>query len=336
VGRVLESGQPMITAEVEETACLPSSDLAVAGGLQSVLAIPVTHRAHRYGVLTVGSRERKVFDRRHLQLLQSVMPVFADIMITDEHSRVMSQMQRRASVVDSFLNDVGGMEDLQAAFQRAAELIMSELDCSMVRVSTYNHDSVFLRSRAVAHDSRVEPTTPPDGHMVMSLMPLHRQVRDTGQVMLIGPDEDQALTAAEASQAFSGEAQGAMLVPIVVGHQVLAVIAVANAPGSDMFRHRRSDILLTRSVAGALGLAIHAGLSRSAAHVRDEDGSAKTKPPSSRLRWQVNSSLSGILGSLEMIKAQHKPGDPELDKYLSIIDKSAHRIHEYVTQPTQE
>ena len=336
VGHVFESGETTLIANLEEATFLPISDLAVAGGIRSVLAMPVTHRGHRQAVLTIGSREIDAFDQRHQQALLSVMPTLSDLVLADEHSRTLREVQRRFSVVEGFLHEVGVMQDLQTAFQQAADLILSEIDCSMVRIATYNHDGVFLRSRAFAHDKTVRPTAPQDGHMIMSLMPLHRQVRDRGQILLIGAEEDQSFMAAESSQAFFGEVQSAMLVPITVGNQVLAVIGVAKAHRSDLHRHRRIDILLARSIAGALSLAIQAELNRGPARKRDENDQPKTSLPASRLRGQVNSSLSGILGSLEMIKAQQKPSDPELDKYLSIIDKSAHRIHEYVTQPMPE
>lgn len=336
IDQVLKSGEPLMIANLKEASSLPVSDLVVAGGIHSIMAIPVTHRSHRQGVLTIGSRESDVFDERHRQVLQAVIPIFSELIIADEHSRTLSEIQRRFSVVEGFLNEVGAVEDLQTAFQQAANLIRSELDCSMVRIATFNHDGVFLRSRAFAHEKKVYPTIPHDGHMVMSLMPLHRQVRDRGQVLLIEPGQNQTLIAAEANQAFFSEAQRVMLIPIIVGHQVLAVISVANAHRSDRCRYLRADILLTRSIAGALSLAIRTELNRGALRNRGENDQVNIPPPTSRLRGQVNSSLSGILGSLEMIKAQQKPSDPELDKYLSIIDKSAHRIHEYVTQPTPE
>lgn len=336
IGHVLKSGEAMIIANLKEASSLPVSDLAVAGGIHSIVAIPVSHRSHRQAVLTIGSRETNAFDQRHRKLLQAVRSIFSELIIAEEHSKTLRETQRRFSVVGGFLNEVGAMEDLQSAFQRAADLIRSELDCSMVRIATYNHDGVFLRSRAFAHEKKVRPTTPHDGHMVMSLMPMHRQVRDRGQVLLIEPEQNQTLIAAEANQAFFSEAQRAMLIPITVGHQVLAVISVANAHRSESCRHGRADILLTRSIAGALSLAIRAELNRSASRSQSENDQVKTSLPTSQLRWQVNSSLSGILGSLEMIKAQQKPSDPELDKYLSIIDKSAHRMHECVTQPTPE
>jgi hypothetical protein len=172
--------------------------------------------------------------------------------------------------------------------------------------------------------------------MVLSLMPLHRQIRDQGKVLLIGTDQNQTIEVAEASQAFFGEVQRAMLIPITVGRQVLAVISVAYAHWSDVSKNHRIDMLLTKSIAGALSLAIQAELNRGSKRTKDERDQIKVSLPTSQLRGQVNSSLSGILGSLEMIKAQQKSNDPGIDKYLSIIDKSAHRIHEYVTQPSPE
>lgn len=336
VGYVFEFGEPMSIPDLEESSPLPASDLAVIGGTRSVVAIPVFDRGHKQGVLSIGSQDINVFDSGHEQTLQTIMPIFSDLLLADGHSRTLSETQRRFSVVEGFLREICVLEDLQAAFQQAADLIKSELDCSMVRIATYNHDGVFLRSRAFAHDDRVRPTTPHDGHMVLSLMPLHQQVRDRRQVLLIGPDLSLSLEAAEASQAFFGETPNAMLVPITVGPQVLAVISIANAHRSSQFKLHRTDILLARSIAGALSLAIQAELNRGVTRKRDQQDKITSPGPASRLRRQVNSSLSGIMGSLEMIKAQQKPSGRELDKYLSIIDKSAQRIHECVTEPSPE
>jgi len=155
-------------------------------------------------------------------------------------------------------------------------------------------------------------------------------------VMLVGVNESNQLSNAEASQAFTGSTIEAMLVPIPVGRQVLAVASCAGLPGMPRRRWRRSDILFARIVAYALGLAIRNGLQRSVAGGSDKAGKSPSAVVPSRLRGQVNSSLSGILGSLEMIKSQQKPGDVQLDKYLSIIDKSAHRIKSYLTQPVSD
>lgn len=336
IGQVFESGEPIFIGDSNEASALAQSGLAATGGIHSVLAIPVSRRGRRQAVLSIGSREAHAFDKRHQQLLQSVAPVFSDLIVADEHSQTLNEMRRRSSIVDSFLNELGATEDLQTAFCQAADLILAELKCSMVRIATYNHDGVFLRSRAVAHEKKVCPTTPPEGHMVMSLMPLHRQVRDQGKILLIGSDQAQTFTDAEESQAFFGEVQSALLVPITVGNQVLAVIGVGSADKEVRCGYRRADILLTRSIAGALSLAIRAELNRGATRPRDESDRLRTSSSTSRLRGQVKSSLSGILGSLEMIKAQHESSGPQLDKYLSIIDKSAHRIHEHVTQTTAE
>jgi hypothetical protein len=198
----------------------------------------------------------------------------------------------------------------------------------MVRIATYSHDGAFMKSRAFAHDPTVTPATPSDGHMVMSLMPLHQLVRDSSRVLLVnGEDDEQRLTPPEAGQAFFAEVQSAMLVPVILEQQVLAVISIAEARPWDQHRFCHLDLLFVRSLAAVLALAIRFGLGGKATGT-ETNRAAWLPEASSQLRGRIKSSLSGILGSVEMIKSRHQTTDPAVEKYLSIIDKSAQRIND--------
>jgi signal transduction histidine kinase len=191
-----------------------------------------------------------------------------------------------------------------------------------------------MSSRAIAHDPSTAPSTPGDGHMVMSLMPLHHMTRDSGRILMVNQsDAEHHMTPAEAGQAFFPEVQSAMLVPVMLGQQVLAVIGIADSRHEDRRSFRRPDVLLARSISAILALAIQAGLGRKVTGSTVENrGFASPTIKASQLRGRVRSSLSGILGSVEMIKSQHKSSDPALEKYLSIIDKSAQRINDCFTE----
>jgi len=112
---------------------------------------------------------------------------------------------------------------------------------------------------------------------------------------------------------------------------VLAVISLADRREWSRYQYRHSGISLVGSIACGLALAIRANLGRrppmasgdEASHGRLEPG-----PYKSDVKTRVRSSLTGILGSVEMIKS-HPESTPEiLDRYLSIIDQSARRINE--------
>ncbi|MCK4462676.1 MAG: GAF domain-containing protein, partial [candidate division Zixibacteria bacterium] len=334
VGYVLQSGKPMFVDCLADETGLPVDDLVVAGGVRSVMALPVTCHHRPDAVLTIASSDESAYERRDQRLLESVMPIIRDLVLDDTYRRASAESERKFSLINDILAEVGETSDLRVMFQRAADTVLTELQCTMVRIATFDHDDAFLSSRAVAHDPSTAPPTPGDGHMVMSLMPLHRRVRDSGRILMVdGADAEHHLTPAEAGQAFFPEVQSAMLVPVMLGQQVLAVIGIADSHQGGRRSYRRLDILLVRSTAAILALAIQASLGRKlTGSIVENRGLDSPTMRTSQLRGRIRSSLSGILGSVEMIKSQHKPSGPALEKYLSIIDKSAQRINDCITE----
>jgi hypothetical protein len=83
-----------------------------------------------------------------------------------------------------------------------------------------------------------------------------------------------------------------------------------------------------------LSLAIQLALGKKMkAPSRLEEGSIRPATlPDPVLKGRIRSSLSSILGSVEMIKSHNPNTDASLDRYLSIIDRSAQRINDYFAE----
>ncbi len=303
--------------------------------MQCGLAVPVFIGGTCGAVLTAVRNRETPFNQVQRRLLLSSVTVVRDLLIDDEQTSASIKAERRMVALEKMLMETGAGNNLQELFSMSARLLHEELGASIVRIATYSPDNAFLRSRALVSKPSQKPSTPPDGHMILSLMPLHRQLRDTGKIVLAGLNQPEQLSGAEASQVFTESSLDALLVPVPVGRRVLAVVSIAGMQ-TQGGSHRSADIMFARVVANAVGLAIQNGLSRNAVKSTLSRADRTRMATSSRLRGQVNSSLSGILGSLEMIKSRHQPGDAKLDKYLAIIDKSAHRIQDYLSQPVEE
>ena len=334
VDYVSQSGKPMFVDHLADETDLPVDDLVVVGGIQSVMALPVTCRREPGAVLTIASGEDSAYESRDRLLLESVVPIIRDLVLDDIHRNASAETGRRLSVINDFLAEAGETSDLRVIFQRAADTLLAELPCTMVRIATFDHDDAFMSSRAIAHDPSAAPSTPSNGHMVMSLMPLHQLARDSGRILMVDQsDAERQMTPAEAGQAFCSEVQSAMLVPVMLGQQVLAVIGIADSCHGHRRSFRRLDVLLAGSISAILALAIQAGLGRKVTgSIVENRGFVSPTMRVSQLRGRIRSSLSGILGSVEMIKSKHKSSDPAFEKYLSIIDKSAQRINDCFTE----
>ncbi|MCK4606327.1 MAG: GAF domain-containing protein [candidate division Zixibacteria bacterium] len=327
IRRVLETGLPEVIDDVETMLGIDPDQLLARSNVRSWVAMPLKQGGKVKGVFVVASRQPGRYSAEDKESIRSIVPLLQNI-VTEEIGRIdINRRERSVQVVDTFLADVARGCDLQKLFERATDLLSTELKCSCVRVSTFDYDGAFLSSRALTVQHPVQPTTPRDGHMVLSLMPYHRLVHDTGRMMLINQENtDKKISEAEAHQAFTSDVKSALLVPVKVGDRVPALIGLADTRVWDRYQYRDADLSLVTSIASVLGVAIGFNLSRKAGAADYRTESAASGD--ARLRSRVRSSLSGIMGSLEVIRSQQQPTGETLTRYLSIIDRSAQRINE--------
>lgn len=330
VSQMLREAGPIRIDDMTYAGSTVVEETLVDGGLRSLLAVPLSRGNEVQGVLTLASDQAGSYGARERSTLSMVVPILTRLLEDEEaHAEAVIQEQR-IGVVNEFITEIGRLKDLSSAFQRAAEILSSQLKTSMVRISTYEYDGAFMKSRAFCILRPTEHVTPPDGHMVLSLMPFHKLVRDSGRLALIdrtGPDHQ--ISDAEAQQAFGPSVESVLLVPVKVGEQVLAVIGLGEERCRKSTPYSQTDIRFVTSIAAVLSAAIQVGLNtrrveRTAAelHQSEEGLGADT-------RSRIKSSLSGILGSSELIRLHAGSSDEKTEQYLSIIDQSARQITEY-------
>ena len=330
--QVLRRGEPVILHDTGDQQCRVVEGLPVGGGVKSLISLPLKHGQRTVGAITLGSGIASRYSSRELHLLEGVASMVKGMVVDDIHRTVSSRIEKRRSVLSRFLAECSGVNDADGCFREAARLLHTELQTSMVRISTFDSGGAFLRSRALVRQHGVEVLTPDEGHMVLSLMPYHCLVRDTGRIMLVNQQEtDRKIDEAEARQSLIPELEAALLVPIRVGQQVVGVISIADKREWSKYHYRHGDVALVSSMASVLALVLRitsAIMSRPfVAGGQDRligmDYGNGVDMPS-----KIRSSLSGIIGSVEMIKAHPRSSEEVLGRCLSIIDRSARKIGE--------
>jgi len=285
--------------------------------------------------MVVASKGTNRFTLREIELIEAAVPLLSHLVTEEVYRYKIGVNERRVDLINSFLADCGRVSSLQDLFEQAAALLSRELRTSMVRISTYEYDGAFLKSRALASMRPIEGLTPVDGHMILSLMPYHTLVRETGRLMMINQEQtDKKITEAEARQVCRPDLQSALLVPVTVGQETLVVISLAELRRWSRYQYNQSDVMFASLVASGLSLAIQLALGKKmkAPSRLEEDSIRPATLPDPVLKGRIKSSLSSILGSVEMIKSHNPNTDASLDRYLSIIDRSAQRINDYFAE----
>ncbi|UCE23986.1 MAG: GAF domain-containing protein [Candidatus Zixiibacteriota bacterium] len=315
-----------VTAQVDE--------IITRNGYRSLILHPVQHGVNVEGVMTVASREPFHFTRQRCQYIEAVLPAVAGVAVAERYRLEAKARERRGYILNNFLSHVTAARTYDDVFERAAAIIATELKPSVVRLSTVDNRGPFLQSRALEIARSSQSVIPARGSMILSLMQYHQLVIDTGRPMMINQQStDRKMTEAEKRQAFGVELNSALLVPIRVGEMTLGVISLAETRAWSRYQFRPSDIQFVTAVAAVIATAVQLDRIRQLPAVTgDEDTDSATRSRKvEQTRGRIRSSLSGIMGSVELLRSGPQPSQENLNRCLSIIDKSARRISEYVT-----
>ncbi|MBU8932405.1 MAG: GAF domain-containing protein [candidate division Zixibacteria bacterium] len=229
-------------------------DIMKATGVKDLLVVPLQDTNCTKAVLLLGPVHAR---GRTLHTLRAMIPVLARMLSAEIGRYEEEQFRRRHTLVNCILSELASESESQQVYQKAANVLLRELRTSSVRISTFEENGTFLRSRALALTHSQDDMVPADGHMIMSLMPYHRLVRDHGRLMVINQENAEGtMSQAETRQMYRPDLKSALLVPITLGQQVCGVISLADRRRSDRYHYTPCDVLFVSSVAAAVALVI--------------------------------------------------------------------------------
>lgn|GEM_PF-1716795 len=338
VGDLFAAGEAIL---IDDISVLPAHQLEPAlleSDTRSLMAVGIDRADKVVAAITVGSRQASRFSAREQNALKMVVATIGNLVVEDLHRASLAEQYEGLSRLSSLLEEANAGTSRRGLAQSVTDCLAGAIRSTIIRISFFESEGTFLKSVSMHTSHEVEVNTPPAGHMVMSLMPYHQLLRDTGRVMLINQQEtEKRLALPEVRQAFCPGVKSALLVPIKRGGEVIGVISLADVRSWGRYQYRDEDILLVRVYAALLGTApltqVGGRLAESANRLASLDESKKVVAafdPWSEMR----SSLTGILGSVEMMSADDSMDDRSRARYLSIINRSARRIESYVDAGT--
>lgn len=330
--RVFDTGEQVLLDDLTTAGVLPHDDVVARSGYRSLAVLPVRFGASTEGAFTIGVKEPSQLRRRKLCYFDAAMAIMAELVMEEQHRHRLKAMQRRSHRINNFLADVGQAESLDEVFSRAAALIGNEIKSTVVRIATVGSEDTFLNSKALQIVRPSGPVTPEKGAMILSLMPYHQLVLDTGRLMIINQEStDRQMAEPEEKQVFGLPVSSALLVPVRVGSSTLGVISLGETRTWSRFQFRQGDIQFVTAVAAGLSVAMLLNRKKASFKMPKPPETRAPSPDDANARGRIRSSLSGIMGSIEFLRSKQQPADESLDRCLAIIDRSARRISECIS-----
>jgi len=298
------------------------------------LACLSLHTEH--GFLVIGSETEKALSKREKYLILRIRRVFGHYIAQEVNRFKQGMLTQRFMSANKFLGDVLLKGSVQQVFEEATRVIMKELKTALVRISTFEDEGTFLKSRAMSVVHTQDDLIPEDGYMVLSLMPTISKIKESGKPKLINQnDPDHRISMAEAGQLYFSELKTALLVPINVGNEVKGIITLADRRNGTRYQYTEEDILFVSLIAKTLSASLNLNaIDYSAKNDKYIIRRIQDSENTPELKTSIRSLLSGINGSVEMIKSHQPREDENLSQYYKIIDRNVRSINECITGNT--
>jgi transcriptional regulator with GAF, ATPase, and Fis domain len=298
----------------------------------SLMALPIIRNEKTVGVVSLLSDRESAFDRHNIRLLVQTITSLGELSWLLGKEKVRDTAQRRQQLLRAFVRDAYRELSTQRIFEDVTRVVARGIEADIVRVSTFDRARRFLNSRGLV--CRREPTTVPPkrASLLLDLLPVHRRLLDGQRTIVLDRNHGQpAMDDSEMLHMFGHSISSAMLVPVLHEDDIVGVVSVGRCQAGQFPEFSDADMTFIELVTAAASLAIRqARLDRKLLNRR----SVPTLTPDMRSR--VKSSLSGIVGSIEMIRAHGQSSDEPIEKYLEIIDRSARRLSETVEEPARQ
>lgn len=333
---VFNNNKPVYISDLGEETELLIDNFILKSNMRSLLAMPVEFGNKVSGVVLFASFEIDKYNNIQRTYFSKTLALFANLIQESKKRYNLKAIERKQSILDKFTKSILQSNEIQSMFNMAATVIARELKPALTRISTYDKQNSFLNSRALLINTPAGRVTPESGSMILSLMSYHRMIKDKSRTMLINQEETELkMSEAEQKQFFGDNLKSALLVPIMANDSVFGVISLGEQREWSRYHFNSDDIKFVQSISTLLSIAITVLMKQSKVTANKSIAENNMiEKESSRVaqnqRSRIRSSLTGILGSVEILKSKSNPTEDNIKRCLSIIDKSAQKINDYI------
>ncbi len=311
-------------------------ELLSVSRIKSLMAIPLQSASGTKGIFTIGAEAAAAYRRVDLEILNRVTSSFEIILNELALEKRTEAIQYRVKLLKEFAKAIAGTASESNMYERAAGIISKALGCSIVRISTIDREEKFLHSKLLINDSAFQVRTPEQGHLILSLLKWHRTVHQNGNTVVVNCMPGKlSMPDIETMQVFSAGVKCAVIVPINVNNRVLGMISLADDKVLANTSFTDDNIEFVETIGSIMAVTLDSP-------IRSQEARADFATPAKEeiihagqsrgMRSQLKSSLTSIIGSLDMIKSGGANDEIKKDRFLEIIDKSARKMTEYFSE----
>ena len=334
INKIYREGKTIITPEIniaDETGL--EDGLFISCGMKSRMACPVTYGHRVLAVLTLGHSQTGYFRNIHNRRIMNLMEVLAAAIQREQLAREIENKEEQMLRLQLMGRELAGDRPLQDIFNDACEILTRRMKSTIARVSLIDKDRQRLISQSCRTIRKVSQELQDDSIMPLSLLPWHRMILEQQKLMLINQTDPQSrMQTQESSRALLPGINSAILVPIMLNNKVCGIISVGEVRNWNRRPFGVSDLIFAKDVAAKCSIALKMKKMQiegekyktlSTNRLADEGG------PWDDIKTQLNTPVSSIIGSVELLK--HQKGSDEVAlRYYEKILKAADKVKDII------
>lgn len=331
-GPAYRTNLQVVAGNLQADRQISTNEILTGGDVSSVVALPIEVDGRNRAVLTLASCKKRAFASGELEIIDYLHPVLVSLAIRSMAQNSRGRHLSRMEKLSRFSSRLNRPERTGNICDEVTNLLLDELGFDMARIVTLDDDGKFLKSHSFVSRQPVAGVVPGDGQLILSLMPLHEKVlKDAVYQYVSEGGSGIAVTDIEARQAFVSGVKSALIVPLISGNRVLGTISLARAAESSVTDIDPAALAFIKTIATMLATQFDTDRVTATA---DEKTTAGNVTVAGDLRNRLKSSLTGILGSVELLRAHPSGTDEQVNRYLSIIDRSARKLDNCLNEET--
>lgn len=325
---ILQMDRPMFSPDMEPRAGDDQSDTQNFEwhlGCRSRIVMPIRQGARILGTLTLAHRRTAAYGEDEARILNSILEIMSTWLTRMESTRRAQEFEtayRRASQLDRDGEQWTTDQDL-------LNTILESVDATALRVYRLDADGEAMNLVASAGRFRGGDTQPSHPlRITVSDTPWHRwSLSERTAYRIDQSDPERLMDQDEAQATMMARMKTGWIVPIQSGDHVLGFLDVMEARNPDRQTIREPQRLILE--AGARAFARQWTTHAATASV-DGPGANIWRRRLTTLNGTIVNPITGIIGSVELIRHKQPALTDEAVKYLNLIEHAASRIHEAV------
>ncbi len=297
--------------------------------MNSMIVSPIVNEGRKIGYLTLSASKSGCYNKSHCYQLVEIMPYLNLMAINNKIKTIEETTQQTYSSINKFLKTMNKTKTVSDKYNAVGNYLFETLNPSVVRILSFDTDNAFLTSQYMRATDKLSVNTPPAGFMILSLMPLHARCHETLEAVRFNLDKKyDHVSEIELNQAFSVDSVNGIIIPVKIDKQVVSAISIGFTDAHRFVTNNEQQLIETISSLLADDLKSSLGdMNKKSSDILENN--LETIITSGDDRGRARSALSGIMGSIELLKTREKT-DESLSKYINIIDTSARKLSKYI------